>query len=127
MSGWNNPLFYLKPRFKREGSDPADMVVLGAKVLTCDEAGTRAQAVAVKDGRFAYVGDNNGARDFIGPDTRVINARGRMLAPGFIDAHVHILWVGMLRSIILDLYDCKSLDDVRQPSGRSRGSTRISP
>ncbi|MBU1669937.1 MAG: amidohydrolase family protein [Actinobacteria bacterium] len=114
MSGWNSPGFYLKPRYRRNGSDPADMVVLGARVLTCDEAGTRARARAVKDGRFVYVGDNKGAADFIGPDTRVINARGRMLAPGFIDAHVHILWMGLLRAFLLDLYDCKSMDDVRR-------------
>lgn len=112
MNAWKSPSFFLKPRFKRDGSNPADTVVLGAKVLTCDEEGARAQAVAVKDGRFAYVGDNRGARDFIGPDTRVINARGRMLSPGFVDNHVHLLWMGMLRSFIVDLYDCKSLDDV---------------
>ncbi|MHB8893677.1 MAG: amidohydrolase [Candidatus Geothermincolia bacterium] len=113
MSSWNSPASFLRPRFGRDSSTPADMVVLSAKVLACDEQGTRAQAVAIKEGKFVYVGDNAGAKEFIGPDTKVINARRRMLVPGFIDAHVHILWVGLLRSFLVDLYACKSMDNVR--------------
>jgi hypothetical protein len=112
MNAWKVPGFLVRPRFTRDGSDPADLVVLGAKVLTCDERGTRAQAVAVKDGLFAYVGDDRGANRHIGPETRVISARGRMLTPGFVDNHVHLLWMGLHRAFIVDLYDCRSKDDV---------------
>lgn len=112
MNRWSSPSFFFRPRFKRDGGDPADTVVVSARVLTCDEEGTRAQAVAVRDGRFVYVGDNAGAKEFIGPTTRVINARGRMLTPGFVDNHVHLLWMGMLRAFIVDLYDCETIDDV---------------
>lgn len=112
MDPWKSPAFYFKPRYKRDGADPVDTVVLSAKVLVCDEAGTKAQAVGVKDGRFVYVGDNAGAKELIGAQTRVINARGRTLTPGFIDNHVHLLWMGMLRAFIVDLYDCTTIDDV---------------
>lgn len=112
MNSWNSPGFFFKPRFKRDGSKPAEMVVLSARVLTCDEDGTRAQAVAVSDGKFVYVGPNKGALDYIGEDTRVINARGQMMTPGFIDNHVHLLWMGLHRAFITDFYDCKSFDDV---------------
>lgn len=113
MDAWSSPDFFLKPRFDRSGSNPADMVVLGARVLTCDENRTRAQAVAVKHGGFAYVGDNKGARDYIGVDTVVVNAMGRMLVPGFIDNHCHVLWMSALQAVMTsDLFGCNSLDEV---------------
>ncbi|MBU1669615.1 MAG: amidohydrolase family protein [Actinobacteria bacterium] len=113
MDAWNRPGFFLKPGFDREGGNPADMVVLGARVLTCDEGRSRAQAVAVKDGRFLFVGDNNGAREFIGAETVVINARGRMLTPGFVDNHCHVLWISALQAVMSSgLFECESLDEV---------------
>jgi predicted amidohydrolase YtcJ len=48
-----------------------------------------AQAVAVKDGRVAFVGDSLGARKHIGPKTKVINLKGRILMPGLGDGHLH--------------------------------------
>jgi hypothetical protein len=113
MSSWQRPGFYLKPRVRRDGGSPADMVVLSARVLTCDDERSRAQAVAVKDGVFTYVGDNRGAGEFIGPETDVINARGRMLVPGFVDNHCHVLWISALQAIMTsDLFNCNSLDEV---------------
>lgn len=109
---WNTPGFLIDPKFTRDGATPADLVILSARVLVCDDAGTRAQAVAVRDGRFVFVGDNRAARAFIGSQTRVLNARGRMLTPGFVDTHVHLLWVSMLRPFLLDLYDCHGRAEV---------------
>ena len=103
-----------KPRFKRNGSNPAKLVVLGARIITCDTNNPRAEALAVKDERIVYVGDNRGANDYIGPDTEVINARKRMLTPGFVDNHCHVLWVGALQAISsINLFECKSLDEVK--------------
>jgi len=70
----------------------ADLVVRNAVVLTMDKAGPRAQAVAVIGEKIIRVGDN----DEIAPTirdgkTRVIDARGRLLIPGFNDAHIHFL------------------------------------
>lgn len=102
-----------KPRYERNGSDPSDMVVLSARIFTCDDNNPSAEALAVSGGRIVYVGDNAGAREHIGPDTRVINARRRTLTPGFIDNHCHILWVGAMQSLMSTcLYDCRTLDEV---------------
>lgn len=107
-------LSIFKPRFKRDGSRPADMVVLSANIITCDGDNRRAKALAVEGESIVYVGDNKGARDFIGPDTRVINARGKMLVPGFIDNHCHVLWIGGLVGLMTTkLFDCNSLDEVK--------------
>src|SRR5215471_14022241 len=76
----------------RAGSEAtADLVLTGAAVYTVDAARSWAQAVAVRGGRIVYVGGDAGARAFVGPTTRVVPLAGRMLLPGFQDAHVHPL------------------------------------
>jgi predicted amidohydrolase YtcJ len=69
---------------------PADTVIRGARVYTVDDAMPWAEAVAVRDGRIAWVGGSDEAGSWIGPDTEVIDAGGRMLLPGFIDTHSHV-------------------------------------
>jgi predicted amidohydrolase YtcJ len=68
----------------------ADLILHNGKVVTVDEKFTLAQAVAVKDGRISAVGSNAEVLKQRGPNTRVINLKGKMLLPGLIDAHVHI-------------------------------------
>src|SRR5262245_33093427 len=68
---------------------PADLVVLGGKVVTMDPAMPLAQAVAIRDGVFVRVGSDADVRPFIGPGTRVLAAEGRGVLPGLIDTHVH--------------------------------------
>lgn len=72
---------------------PADLVLVGAKVLTVDARFTEARALAVRDGRFVAVGSDDEVRPYIGPSTRVIQGGGRTVIPGLIDTHVHALGV----------------------------------
>jgi predicted amidohydrolase YtcJ len=74
----------------------ADTVFLDGQVLLYPNSGNLmshsvswAQAVAVKDGRIMFVGDNRGARRHIGPRTKVIELDGRILMPGLGDGHLH--------------------------------------
>lgn len=67
----------------------ADLVVMNAVVHTSDPAMPTAQAFAVKDGRFLAVGSNADIRNLASQRTRVINAAGMFVAPGFIDCHCH--------------------------------------
>ncbi|MBU1669510.1 MAG: amidohydrolase [Actinobacteria bacterium] len=102
-----------KPRFRRDGPENADMVVLSARIVTSDRDNPRAEALAVKGGRFTYVGDNRGAGEHIGPDTDVINARRKTVTPGFVDNHCHVLWVGASTSLsTTTLYECESYDEL---------------
>ncbi len=75
------------------GSDPApaDTVLRNAVVVTLDAQDSRQQAVAVRGGRIVYVGSNAGVATLIGSATKVIDVGGRMLMPGFVDAHLHAL------------------------------------
>ncbi|MFS2280474.1 amidohydrolase [Microbacterium sp. OR21] len=71
----------------------ADLVFTGGPVFTADAVRSRASAVAVAGGRIAAVGRD--VDDLIGPATEVVDLGGRMLVPGFQDAHVHALWGGL--------------------------------
>jgi predicted amidohydrolase YtcJ len=70
---------------------PADLVVTGARVYTVDAARPFAQAFAVKDGRFVFVGAAAEARAWIGPRTRILRLGGKLVLPGLIDSHIHPL------------------------------------
>lgn len=73
----------------RAGAEPASMVVVNARVWTGDEQRSSAEAFAVRGGRFVYVGDEAGARALVGEGTRVVDAKGRRVVPGMVDAHAH--------------------------------------
>ena len=66
-----------------------DLVLTGGKVFTADAALTVAEAVAVRDGRIAWLGPAAEAADQVGPGTRVLELDGRTVLPGFQDAHCH--------------------------------------
>ncbi|HEY2151512.1 MAG TPA: amidohydrolase [Vicinamibacterales bacterium] len=70
------------------GAEP-DLVVVNARVLTSDTALPRAEAFAVKNGRFVAVGSSSDVRNLATPRTTVIDAQRMTITPGFIDAHSH--------------------------------------
>jgi len=73
----------------------ADLVITHAKVWTGDKTHPRAEAVAVLADRIVGVGSNSEIGAWRGPHTQVIHAQGKLLLPGFNDAHVHFLSGGM--------------------------------
>ncbi|MEO7348376.1 MAG: amidohydrolase [Terrimesophilobacter sp.] len=72
----------------------ADTVFMGGKVFTADTVRSTASAVAVRGNRIVAVGHEE-VRDLIGSNTDVVDLAGRMLVPGFQDAHVHPVWGGL--------------------------------
>ena len=78
----------------------ADLVFTGGSVLTMDSVHARAEAVAIKAGKIAFVGTDADAERWIGSQTVVVALDGRTLLPGFQDAHVHPISSG------LDLAGC---------------------
>ena len=69
----------------------ADTVALNGKIYTMNEEQPWAEAVAVKGADIVYVGDNEGAKAFIGRNTTVGDLKGKMMLPGLIDTHTHML------------------------------------
>jgi predicted amidohydrolase YtcJ len=73
----------------------ADLVITNAKIWTVDKSSPVAQAVAVLGDRIVAVGSNADVDAWRGPHTQVIDAGGKLLLPGFNDAHVHFVSGGM--------------------------------
>lgn len=86
-----------------------DIVILNGRLITFDDATPQAGALAIADGTIAAVGDTGDIRGLAGPGTRVIDAGGATVLPGFIDSHVH-LFGGSVELGYLDLYGVQGLD-----------------
>ena len=74
---------------QQPAQQPADLVILGGDIQTMDAAAAHASAVAVRDGKIVYVGDDAGVKPHVGRDTQVVEAQGATVLPGLIDSHIH--------------------------------------
>ena len=71
------------------GATPADTVMRNGYVYTVDGQDSLQQAIAISAGKIVYVGSDAGVDGYIGKQTQLIDLAGRMLMPGFVDAHMH--------------------------------------
>jgi hypothetical protein len=109
------------------GAQPsASLVLLNGKIWTVNEAQPRAEAVACLGSRIVAVGSNGEIRKWIGAGTEVLDLNGKLVLPGFNDAHVHFFSGGENLAGV-QLRDAKSEDEfrkriaefaARQPAGR---------
>ena len=81
------------------GEGPADTVLRNGHVVTLDANDSERQGVVVRNGKIVFVGTDAGVAAWISPTTKVIDLGGRMLMPGFVDAHLHSLAGG--RALLL--------------------------
>src|SRR5262249_53886272 len=98
----------------------ADMLLRGGRVYAVDAARSWAQAVAVPAGPIVAVGTHDQVGQLAGDSTRVIDLAGRMLLPGFIDAHVHASAAGLER-LRCDLSGAHGLDQYLELVSRYAG------
>jgi predicted amidohydrolase YtcJ len=85
----------------------ADLIVVNGIVRTMETARPRAEALAVIGNKIVAVGTNQEIRALAGAGTKTIDARGRLVLPGFNDAHVHFLDGGAGLSSV-DLRDART-------------------
>jgi predicted amidohydrolase YtcJ len=101
----------LAPSLLAQQPQPADLIVVGARIYTVDDARPVADAMAVRGGRVVFVGSERGALALKGASTRVLELRGRTVVPGITDAHAHLLGLG--RSLTsVNLVGTKSYEEV---------------
>jgi predicted amidohydrolase YtcJ len=91
----------------------ADLIITNAKVWTVDKSNPTAQAVALLGDRIVAVGSNSDVDNWRGPNTPVIDAEGKLLLPGFNDAHVHFVNGGLA-------LDAVQLNDATSPEEFAR-------
>lgn len=90
----------------------ADIIIHNGALITFDEDQPDAQAIAIADGKIAAVGTDADIKALGGPGTRMIDAQGGTVLPGFIDSHVH-LFGGSVELDCLSLYGVQGLDAMR--------------
>jgi predicted amidohydrolase YtcJ len=93
-------------------ADTADLIVVNGKVFAADEAGTTAEAVAVRGTTIERIGTSAEIEKLRGPETRVVDARGGSIVPGFNDAHVHFVGGGFALGQV-DLAGLNTLREVQ--------------
>jgi predicted amidohydrolase YtcJ len=93
-----------------------DLIIVNASVHTMDDAQPTAEGVAVLGNRIVAVSSTQNIRALAGPKTRVVDAGGKNVFPGFNDSHVHFLSGGYSLSSV-DLRDAKSPEDMARRLG----------
>ncbi len=94
-----------------------DTIILNGKLITFDPTQPRAEALAISGGVITGVGSTAEIRELAGPATRVIDAQGSTVLPGFIDSHVH-LFGGSVEMGYLDLYGVQGEAQLAEAVGK---------
>jgi len=95
-------------------ASPADVALVGGKVITVNARNEIVEAVAIRGNRIAAVGSRAKVERFIGPQTTVIDLKGRTAMPGFIENHIHMTnspkrkWINVRPEMV------KSIDDIKE-------------
>lgn len=89
----------------------ADTILTNGRIATLDRSNAAASAVAIRDGRFAAVGDEREVMAFRGPGTQVIDLAGQTVIPGLNDSHTHVIRGGLNYNLELRWDGVTSLAD----------------
>jgi predicted amidohydrolase YtcJ len=82
--------------------DPAELVIMGGRIVTMDSAYPEATALAARDGILVAVGSDRVVDRYIGENTQVVDLGGALAVPGLIEGHAHFLSLGRAK-MVLDL------------------------
>ena len=94
----------------------ADIIIQNGRVLTVNQSNEIAEAVAIRGNQILAVGSSSEMEEYLGPDTQVIDAEGKSVLPGFVDAHIHVGMFGLLDHGIINVAYPKvhSIADIQQ-------------
>jgi predicted amidohydrolase YtcJ len=81
----------------RQPASPASLVLLNGKLVTLDDSQPQAEAIAIDGTRIRALGSTASMRRHIGEGTQVIDLNGRLVVPGFVEAHGHFREIGLTR------------------------------
>jgi hypothetical protein len=95
----------------RDSAEHADLLIRGGTIYTVNDQNPVVEAVAVKDRKVVYAGSEEGSRKYVSDKTKIIDLQGKVMTPGFIEGHGHIMGVGY-NELELDLMAVKSYDEI---------------
>src|SRR5258706_11539415 len=99
-----------------------DIILINGKRAVYE--GAPAQALAVRDGKIAAIGDPPGIRALASPSTRVIDLGGRTVIPGLIDSHIHAIRAGLSYTTEVHWFGVRTL---KEALDRIRAAARTTP
>ena len=88
-----------------------DTILHNGRLTTLDRANPNATAVAIKDGLFMEVGTDTDVMALAGPETKIIDLKGKRVLPGLIDNHTHVVRGGLNFNMELRWDGVRSLAD----------------
>lgn len=100
-------------RDSKAGSSVADTIVLHGRIYTEDSKQPWAQALAIRADKITAVGDDATIEKLRGPSTKVIDAAGQLVLPGFVDCHIHFM-DGSLSLGRVNLEGAKDVPEIQQ-------------
>jgi len=93
--------------------DKASLVIKNGHIYTVNKSNPVAEALAVKRDKIVYVGSNEEVEDHIGSDTKVIDAKNRLILPGFIECHSHLI-DGFVELFWISLFSANSMEEIKR-------------
>ena len=90
----------VQPADQASEPNPADLILMGGKVVTVDPEMAQAEAIAINGHTITAVGSNDEIATYIGPNTEVMELDGRLAIPGFIEGHGHYMGLGRAKQIL---------------------------
>ena len=86
----------------------SDLVLVNTKIYTANPKNPTVEALAIKNGKFVFIGSNTDAQNFNCGESKLLDLEGSFVYPGFIDAHAHLKGIGY-RELNLNLQGADSL------------------
>ena len=92
---------------------PFDVAIINARIYTVNPQQPWAEALAIRGGKIVAVGTSKEIAAHPGPDTKLIDAKGKLVLPGFTDCHIHFM-EGSLGLTRVDLIGTKSVEEIQK-------------
>ena len=86
-----------------------DRIFFNGYIRTLDNERKIAEAIGVKDGKIAFIGSNEEAKDMSCEER--VDLNGRLMLPGFVDSHLHMLHYAFVEKSV-KLFDCQSVEQI---------------
>ncbi|MEH7107926.1 amidohydrolase [Bacillus sp. JJ1764] len=94
-----------------QSDEAATLVLKNGMIYTMEDHQPTAEAVAAKDGKIVFVGSTKEVEKYVGKNTKVIDLKGKMVSPGFMDGHTHIPGLWLTKLFEVDLSNLNSHEE----------------
>jgi predicted amidohydrolase YtcJ len=97
--------------YQPAAGQPADLALVGGKIVTVESTPAQAQAIAIRGDRIVAIGSTADIKRLIGPATQVIDLKGQLVIPGFVEGHGHFTGLGEAQ-LNLNLMKVQTWDEI---------------